>query len=182
MTDQSDQAVPRNRFPRKRLLLAAAGLLAIGGGAGAVIVQAQRPSVTMAPMAPVAIHALGSGAIATIRGSVVEIYGNKFVLSDASGRALIDTGPEGENGTLVKVGEAVTVQGRFDQGIVHAAFLVTSGNKVTALGPLGGPPHEHGPRGPQGGRAVPPPPPADGPAPVAPSVTPPAEAPLSNAT
>ena len=169
MTDQPDQATPRNRRPARRLLLAAAGLLAIGGGAGAVIVQAQRPAVTMAPIAPVAIHALGSSGIVTIRGSVAEIYGNKFILSDASGRALVDTGREGEGGGLVTVGEAVTVQGRFEHGVVHAAFLVAPGGKITALGPLGGPPRDHGPPRPSPKDGAVPPPPPGGPAPIPPA-------------
>jgi len=183
MTDQPDHAEPKTPRLRKRLLLAAVGLVAIGGAAGAVIVHTERPSVTMAPMTPVAIRALGSSGIVTVRGSVAEIYGNKFVLSDASGRALIDTGREGEGGNLVAVGQAVTVQGRFDHGVVHAAFLVAPGGKVTALGPLGGPPHGHGPRRPCDDEAAPPPPPrADGPAPTAPTGAAAPVAATSNAT
>ncbi|WP_206366345.1 hypothetical protein [Sphingomonas gei] len=171
MTDQLEPTASGKRRPRARLLLAAAGLLAIGGAAGAVIVHAERPSVTMAPMTPVAIRTLGSSGIVTIRGSVVEIYGNKFILADASGRALVDAGREGEGGGLVTAGEAVTVQGRFDDGVVHAAFLVAPGGKVTALGPLAGPPHDHRrPGGPHDDAPPPPPPPrGDGPAPVAPA-------------
>lgn len=146
MTDQLEQAASANSRPRKRLLLAAAGLLAIGGAAGAVIVRAERPNVTMAPMTPVAIRSLGSSGVVTIRGSVIEIYGNKFIVADATGRALVDAGREGEGGGLVTAGEAVTVQGRLDHGVFRAAFLVAPGGKVTALGPFAGPPHDHGPR------------------------------------
>lgn len=173
MTDQLEPAASGNSRPRKRLLLAAAGLLAIGGAAGAVIVHAERPSVMMAPMAPVAIRALGSSSIVTIRGSVAEIYGSKFIVADASGRALVDAGREGEDGGLVSVGEPVTVQGRFDRGVVHAAFLVAPGGKVTALGTLAGPPHDHGPRHPPRGAEAAPPPPAqtERVAPVAPALS-----------
>ncbi|TPG07514.1 hypothetical protein EAH84_14480 [Sphingomonas oligophenolica] len=134
----------------------------MGGGAGAVAMQATRPSVSMAPATPVAIRSLSSSGIVTIRGRVAEIYGNKFVMQDASGRALVDTGREGQDGRLVTAGEPVTVQGRFDRGFVHAAFLVGPDNKVVALGPLGGPrdgPGRHGLRhGPDDGPGTPPPP------------------------
>ena len=139
-------------FRRNRLALAAAGLLAVGGAAGAVTVAATRPSVTMAPATPVAIRSLQSdgrsNAIVTIRGTVAEICGNKFVIADQTGRALVDLGREGEGGTLVTAGQPVTIQGRFENGFVHASFLVGAGGEVTALGPVGGPPR--GPGGPGG--------------------------------
>ena len=139
-------------FRRNRLALAAAGLLAVGGAAGAVTVAATRPSVTMAPATPVAIRSLQSdgrsNAIVTIRGTVAEIFGNKFVIADQTGRALVDLGREGEGGTLVTAGQPVTIQGRFENGFVHASFLVGAGGEVTALGPVGGPPR--GPGGPGG--------------------------------
>ncbi len=133
-------------FRRNRLALAAAGLLVVGGAAGAVTVAATRPSVTMAPATPVAIRSLQSDGIVTIRGTVAEIYGNKFVMADPTGRALVDLGREGEDGALVTAGQPVTIQGRFEHGFVHASFLVGAGGKVTALGPIGGPPR--GPHGP----------------------------------
>ena len=165
-----------NRSPLDRLrtprsaAFAAVALLAVGGGAGAIAMQATRPYVTMAPATPVAIRSLSSAGIVTIRGRVAEIYGNKFIMADASGRALVDAGREGEGGGLVTVNEPVTVQGRFDRGFVHAAFLVGPDTKVVALGPLGGPPR--GPGGPRHGPDNGPgasPPPADAsvaPAPV----------------
>ena len=161
---------------RNKLGLFAVGLLALGGAAGAVVMAETRPSVSMAPANPVAIRSLSSSGIVTIRGRVAEIYGNKFIMADASGRALVDTGREGEGAGLVTAGEPVTVQGRFDHGFVHAAFLVAPGNKVIALEPLDGPPHRHhgphdGPdRGPDRGFDGPPPgPDGDGVAPPPPA-------------
>ena len=167
MTDNINQSDTRRSFNlggRGKLALVGAGLLALGGAAGAVVMAESRPSVTMAPVQPIAIRALASDEIVTIRGRVAEIYGNKFVMADASGRALVETGREGEGG-LATVGEPVTVQGRFERGAVHASFLVAPGNKITALGPIGGPrPGRHGPGGPRGDdhgpdRDGPPPPP-----------------------
>jgi uncharacterized protein YdeI (BOF family) len=147
MTEQSHATPKRFDFRRNRLALAAAGLLVVGGAAGAVTVAATRPSVTMAPAMPIAIRSLQSGGIVTIRGRVAEIYGNKIVMADPTGRALVDLGREGEDGNLVTAGQPVTIQGRFEHGFVHASFLVGAGGKVTALGPLGGPPHGHHGRG-----------------------------------
>lgn len=151
MTEHSHIAPKKGfNFRRNRLALAAAGLLAVGGAAGAVTVAATRPSVTMAPAAPVAIRSLQSDGIVTIRGTVAEIYGNKFVMADPTGRALVDLGREGDTGSLVTAGQPVTIQGRFEDGFVHASFLVGAGGKVTALGPVGGPPRGPGRDGPGG--------------------------------
>lgn len=152
MTDTINQSETTRRSfrlgGRGKLALVGAGLLALGGAAGAVVMAETRPSVTMAPVQPIAIRALASDEIVTIRGRVAEIYGNKFVMADGSGRALVETGRAGEDGQLVTIGEPVTVQGRFDRGVVHAAFLVAPGNKITALGPIDG--HHRGRHGPEG--------------------------------
>ena len=156
-----DHAETRQRFLPRRpagLALFGAGLLALGAAAGAVVMAETRPSVSMAPVTPVAIRSLASTGIVTIRGRVAEVYGNKFVVDDGTGRALVDTGPAGERRALPAAGAPVTVQGRFERGFVHAAFLVGPDARILALGPLAGPPHEpHD--GPDRGPAAPPPPP-----------------------
>lgn len=147
-------ASPSRRRRTSRLALtgvAGIALLALGVAGGAGAMKLAKPSIEMAPMAPVAISAMPDGDLVTIKGQVAEIFGNKFVLQDASGRALVETGPSGEDGKLVKIDEAVSVQGRFDDGFLHASFLVHPDGKVEALGPAGRPPHhEHGPKGLQG--------------------------------
>lgn len=151
---------------RTRIALATVGLLLAGGAAGAAAIEATRPSVEMAPMAPVAIARLAqtSGPV-TLRGRVAEVYGNKFVLDDGSGKALVDTGPRGDDGALVALGGTTIVQGRYERGFVHASFLVDGSGNVTQLGPVGGPPHHdrHSPPPPHDGadRGPPPPPGAD---------------------
>jgi hypothetical protein len=150
---------------RAKLSLGAAALLLVGGAAGAIAVSATRPSIEMAPLNPIAIRSLTDGPpVITVKGRVAEIYGNKFVMADASGKALVDTGRSGEDTHLVTSGGPVTVQGRFDHGFIHASYLIGSDGKVVALRPKG-PPHgphdEDGPRGDHGrpGQAPPPPPP-----------------------
>jgi hypothetical protein len=111
-TEPSEDQGRRRLGRRGTLAIAAAGLLAIGAGAGAFAISETRPSVSMAPVAPVAIKSLSSEGIVTVRGRVAEIYGNTFILADQTGRALVDTGREGDDRQLVSVGAPVTVQGR----------------------------------------------------------------------
>jgi len=140
-----------SRFSRRiRVALAAAALIAVGGAAGAAAISVTQPSVEMAPLAPTPIRSLTEGdSIVTVKGQAAEVFGNKFIMADASGRALVDTGRAGENKALVAVGQSVTVQGRFEHGFVHASFLVSADGKVMSLRPMG-PPHGH--RGPPEGR------------------------------
>ncbi|WP_320202777.1 hypothetical protein [Agrobacterium rosae] len=132
---------------RRRLALpalAAVVALAVGAAGGAAAMKLVRPSAEMAPMTPVAISTMPASSLVTIKGTVAEIYGNKFVLQDDSGKALIETGPGGEDGKLVTSNEAVTVQGRFEDGFLHASYLVRQDGKTEALGPQKGPPpHKH---------------------------------------
>lgn len=172
---QNSRPADRRFGRRGTLTFAGAGLVALGIAAGAGVVAKTRPPVSMAPAVPVAIRSLSSDGIVTIRGRVAEIYGNKFIMADASGRALIDTGREGDERPLVTAGEPVTIQGRFERGFVHAAFLIGPDNKVMALGPLAGP-HHHGPHGPHGDDrrpdGPPPPPPLPAGADAAPAAPP----------
>jgi len=172
----TEDTKPRRFSRRTGIALAGAALLAVGGVAGAVAVTATRPSVEMAPLAPVAIRSLtDSDTIVTLKGQTVEIFGNKFIMADASGRALVDTGRAGEDKVLVTVGQPVTVQGRFNNGYLRASFLIGVDGKVVSLRPVGPPPHgpggphdDRGPRGDRGPRAdaPPPPPPVAQPAPA----------------
>ncbi|MGR9239780.1 hypothetical protein ACU8OH_13315 [Rhizobium leguminosarum] len=131
-------------YRRRRLaipVIAAAVALVIGAAGGASAVKMMRPTPEMAPLTPVAISAMPASSLITIKGKVAEIYGNKFVLQDDSGRALVETGRAGEGGALVIPDEAVTVQGRFDDGFVHANYLVRQDGRTEALRPPKGPPH-----------------------------------------
>ncbi|MGR9190749.1 hypothetical protein [Rhizobium leguminosarum] len=131
-------------YRRRRLaipVIAAAVGLVIGAAGGAGAVKMMRRTPEMAPLTPVAISAMPASSLITIKGKVAEIYGNKFVLQDDSGRALVETGRAGEGGALVIPDEAVTVQGRFDDGFVHANYLVRQDGRTEALRPPKGPPH-----------------------------------------
>ena len=172
-----------DKLPRAtQLKLGAAALLAIGVAGGAGAVSLTRPSIEMAPTTPTAIAKLStSSGVVTIKGRVAEVYGDRFVLQDATGRTMIDAG---RDAGAVAIGKAMTVQGRYDDGQVRASYLVDPTGRIDAVGP-GGKRPPHGPAGPDGpggpggpegpggpggsggpggpGRDGPPRPPADGP-------------------
>lgn len=144
----TEAPVPPHRKHRRKtaaMTFAAVAILAVGAAAGAGAVKLTRPTPEMAPMTPVAISTVKEGNLVTLKGKVAEIFGNKFIVQDDSGRALVDTGPEGENGKAAKVDEAISVQGRFDDGVLHASYIVRQDGTIEALGPAGGPPR-HGPK------------------------------------
>ena len=121
----------------------AALLLILGAAGGAAVVETTRPAVEMAPASPVAISSLGQRTgIVTIKGKVAEVYGDRFILADGSGRTMVDIG---RDATPATAGTALTVQGRYDQGQLHASFLVDQAGTVTSVGPRHGLRHgKHG--------------------------------------
>lgn len=148
----SDTAPAPRAGMRKRLRMASAGaailgVLLVGAGAGAVAMNAIHPRDQQTLLPPVAITQMTDGTLVAVKGEVAEVYGNKFVIGDATGRALVDTGRGGEDKVLVKPGEQVTAQGRFDGGFVRASMVVHADGKVDEL--RAPPPrHDHGPGGP----------------------------------
>ena len=123
----------------------AVAILAVGAAAGAGAMMLTRPGLELAPMTPVAISAVKDFSLVTVKGKVAETFGNKFIVQDDSGRALVETGPSGSNGELVAANETVSVQGRFEDGVLRASYIVRQDGSIEALGPAGGPPHRHGP-------------------------------------
>ena len=111
------------RTGRRRVVAAAAlvGAFAVGSGVTAVALQNRHPSLVMLTPAP--ISAMHDGSAVAVKGKVAEIFGNKFVVADDSGRALVETGRSGESKPLVADAEPVTVQGRFEHGFIHAQAI-----------------------------------------------------------
>lgn len=145
-TEQSP--TPARRQRRGLLAGVAIGVLSIGAAAGAVgfeLAQRWRPQEVML-LQPTAVSALQDGNSAAVKGTVAEIFGNKFILDDGSGHALVDLGPRGENLDAVTKGETVIVQGGFDGGILHAEIVSHGDGRTQSFGPL--PPPPMGPRGP----------------------------------
>ncbi|WP_348976851.1 hypothetical protein [Sphingomonas sp. VNH70] len=156
--------------------------LGLGAAGGAGAVSLTRPSVEMAPTVATPVAKLGdSSGVVTVKGRVAEVYGDRFVVQDATGRTMVDAGRD----AAPTRGAPVQVQGRYDDGQLRASYLVDGAGKVTPVGPPPPRPGRHGPGhdGPAAGPgapcapgAVPPPPPAGAvpPPPPGAGVTPPA--------
>ena len=138
------------RSGKRRLVTAAAlvGAFAVGGGVTAVALQGRQPALVMLTPAP--ITAMHDWSAVAVKGQVAEIFGNKFIIQDESGRALVETGPRGDRGQLVAKSETVTVQGRFEHGFIHAQAISHGDGRNDLVGPAGPGPHG-GPRGDAGG-------------------------------
>jgi hypothetical protein len=70
-----------------------------------------------------------SGAV-TIKGKVTDVFGNKFVVEDGSGRVLVETGPHWHHQIDVRKGEEVTVTGRPEAGGSFDAFTLKQGDRA----------------------------------------------------
>jgi uncharacterized protein YdeI (BOF family) len=147
----------------------ALAVLVVGAAAGAGgtrLAQRLQPQPVMLLQAG-PIDKMQDDSQVAVKGNVAEIFGNKFIVQDESGRALVDLGPRGKNApNAVTKGEPVTVQGRFDRGFIRAQVVAHANGRSEAFGPPGPPRHRERPPGSLGPRADrgpdrgPPPPPA----------------------
>jgi hypothetical protein len=157
---------PRRRFSRSAIGAGAfIGVLVAGvalGASGTRLAQRWQPQGVLLLQAQ-PIDKLQEASVVAIKGEVAELFGNKFVVQDGSGRALVDTGPRGERTPPAAKGETVTVQGRFDRGVIHADIVTHADGRNEAFGPPHGPKGPKGPKAPEGPGARadrgPPPPP-----------------------
>ena len=149
---------PPRRFrvsPRLMTTGAIIAVLALGaaGGAGANrYIQKHWPQAVLL-LQPGPIAQLKDRTPVAVKGQVAEVFGNKFIVQDDSGRTLVDTGPRGEGGKLVAKGETITVQGHFDNGFIHANVMTRADGTSEAFGPPHHPHHERGPADRPGPRA-----------------------------
>jgi len=128
--------VIRRHVPKRIKMVGAAVAALMVGAAGLSLTQGN--DVALNPVEPTPIASIAASGAVAAKGEVAEIFGNKFVVQDGTGRALVETGREG--GKLVAKGETVTVQGRFENGFLHARTVTHADGKMTVLGPAGGPP------------------------------------------
>lgn len=161
--DHDPKALPprRARIPRSAIVASAlVGVLIAGaalGAGGTRLAQNWEPQRVML-LQTSSIDALRENNVAAVKGEVTDVFGNKFVLQDDSGRALVDLGPRGEDRPVVAKGDTVSVQGRFDRGIVRAQVLTRADGTSVAFGPPGpkGPKQMKGPKGPKEAKGPPP--------------------------
>ncbi len=105
-------------------------------------------------LTPAPIASMHDRSEVAVKGQVAETFGNKFIVEDDSGRALVDAGRSGESGKLVAKSENVTVQGRFEHGFILAEVVSHADGRNDFFGPPALPPPPRGPltlRGPAGG-------------------------------
>lgn len=133
---------------RNKVLVAAALVGACAVGAGATALAQRGRAVTYVALTPAPISAMKDWSPVAVKGQVDEIFGNKFVVQDGSGRALVETGPRGEGGGLVAKAETVIVQGRFENGSIHAVAIQHADGHADVVGPPGPPPPALQPAGP----------------------------------
>lgn len=106
-----------------------------------------------APALPVTpISALRDTPGLRIEGRVVERYGNALIVEDASGRMLVQLGKDSAALLPAAPGDRLQVDGRFQDGHVHATAVTLADGRVVALRGPGphGPKHGKGPHGPKG--------------------------------
>lgn len=170
---------PARTLYKRRSLTAgiAIAVLAVGAAAGAGgtrLAQRWQPRSVML-LQPTAISTMQDSSPVAAKGNVAELFGNKFILQDASGRALVDLGPRGEGGNAVAKGETVTVQGRFERGVVHAEIVSHADGRSESFEPPRPPRPDRAPPPPGADQGPPPPPRADRGLPEAPPPAPPAQ-------
>ena len=118
---------------RTRAALAAVGLIGLGAITGSAANRMAGPRVEMAPAVLTPIHGLTAGDDAvTIKGQIVEVFGDRFVLTDGTGRALVELGHQ-HGAASPAVGQLVTVQGHFDRSAVRASFIIGADGKVISV-------------------------------------------------
>ena len=139
---------PRRRVSRSAMAAGACVALLVAGAAlgagGTRLAQNWQPQSVML-LQPSPIAKLQDATPVAVKGEVAEIFGSKFIVQDGSGRALVDTGPRGERTPAAAKGETLTVQGRFDRGVIHAEIVTHADGRNEAFGP------PRGPKGPKGG-------------------------------
>ena len=128
---------PRHFKLPSRLMTAGivVAVLAVGvaGGAGAsrYIRKSQPQAVLLLQPAPIA--QMKDPSPVAVKGQIAEVLRNKFIIQDDSGRALVDIGPRGASGKPVTKGEAITVQGDFKNGFIHAKVMTRADGITEAL-------------------------------------------------
>lgn len=111
------------------------------------IVVAGLAAGTIAVKGEVPIGQLAARNGVEIAGTVRHVFGNEFVLEDATGSVLVDTGPEWFEQRRFSVGERLVVRGEMDDGDLDAFSITHADGTVTTIRPRSGPPPWAGGRG-----------------------------------
>ena len=126
--------------PSYKPLLARKSLLALAAAAGI-------GAAATAALAQTPIRDVLSPAGISIAGTVTDVFGNKFVLEDASGKVLVENGPEWHRKLDIQPGEKLTVNGRPEGGSFEAFAITRADGTRIEIRPAGGPPPWAGRKG-----------------------------------
>jgi uncharacterized protein YdeI (BOF family) len=91
-------------------------------------------------LAQTAIADLSGGGGTEIAGTVTHVFGNRFVVEDATGSVLVETGPHWFHDIAMTVGEDVRVVGEPERGSLDAFRIVRTGGEAIEIRPADGPP------------------------------------------
>lgn len=113
----------------------------------AALLAASAAAVTVPVFAQTPISDLDRSRGVTIEGRITDVFGNKFVQEDDSGRILVETGAEWYTRIDVRPGARLKVAGRPDGGGFNA-FRITreDGREIVMRSPEGPPPWAKGPK------------------------------------
>lgn len=119
---------------RNKIAVGGLTLMMVGGAAGAgAYALTHRPLEDWSGAPRTSIAKLQDDSVAEIDGHVAERFGNRFVLFDATGRALIDI-PARET-VNVALNETLRVRGRFDDGVMHAVQVIHASGATDTFWP-----------------------------------------------
>ncbi|MGE0723310.1 MAG: hypothetical protein AB7O45_02985 [Alphaproteobacteria bacterium] len=97
------------------------------------------PVAAVPVLAQVPIRDATDRAGITISGTVADVFGNKFVLQDDSGKVLVESGPRWRQRVEVKPGEKVSVTGRPGDGTFEAFSITLADGRKIEVRPTEGP-------------------------------------------
>ncbi len=92
--------------------------------------------------AQVPIGSLAPGGV-TIQGQVTDVFGNRFVMQDQTGRMLVDGGPARHQRLDIRSGERLTVTGRMEENGFRAETIRREDGREIAIARPAGKPHRH---------------------------------------
>jgi hypothetical protein len=118
--------------PLRRAALGAVLIAGLGGTA-----LAQPPAATGAANTP--IGSLAPGGV-TVEGQVTDVFGNRFVLQDSTGRILVEAGPDWYHRLDIRQGERLRVTGRPDGRAFDAHVIRREDGREIVVRRAEGPP------------------------------------------
>ena len=84
---------------------------------------------------PSPIDRMQADNVVAVKGSVAEIFGNKFILQDDSGRALVEPGPRARAATSSTKGERSRCRAASTRGFIVAQVVSHADGRNEAFGP-----------------------------------------------